>query len=244
MKRIWLQSMLGAIIAAVLMPQIAEAQVQRVSSNDSRHSIGFGLGYFALRGLESRVDDDVLLEDLQGQGLLFEVDDFNGASLDGEWLVGLGDYLEAGVGLGFYQRSVPSIYADSVKETGAEIEQELKLRNVPFTATVRFLPVGRGALVEPYIGVGLGVNWWRYSEVGEFIGDDGFTFAARYVADGTAVGPVILGGLRLPIADVWDVGGELRWQRAEGDIETFDWLPNGKIDLGGFTASFKMHLRF
>jgi hypothetical protein len=244
MKRIWLLYTLGAIVAALLMPQIAEAQIRRVSSSDSRHSIGFGLGYFALRGMDSRVEDDIIFN--EEPVFTFELQDFNGALFDGEWLVSLGEYLEGGVGLGFYQRTVPTVYRDFQDVSGDEIEQDLKLRVIPFSATVRFLPIGRGAAVEPYVGVGIGINRWRYSETGEFIDvSDDTIFPARYIASGTATGPVILGGLRFPVADVWDVGGELRWQRAEGDIEDPDLANIGsRIDLGGLTASFKVHLRF
>ena len=244
MKNIWLQYTLGAVIAALLVPAPADAQIRRVTRDDSRHSLGFGLGYFALRGLDSRVDDDILLN--EHPDLAFEIEDFNGAVFDGEWLVSLGDYLEGGVGLGYYQRTVPSVYRDFQDVSGNEIEQDLKLRVVPFSATVRFLPVGRGAAVEPYIGVGIGVNRWRYSETGEFIDfSDGTVFPGRYIATGTASGPVILGGLRVPVGDVWDLGGEIRWQRAEGDITEQDLQRIGsKIDLGGITASFRVHLRF
>ena len=239
-----LQYALGAVMVSLLAPAVAEAQIRRVSSTDSRHSIGFGLGYFALRSEDSRVEDDVLLADLPS--LAFEIGDFNGAVIDGEWLVGISDYLEAGVGLGFYQRTVPSVYRDFQNFNGSEIEQDLKLRVIPFTATVRFLPVGRGGTIEPYVGVGIGVNRWRYSETGEFVDfSDDTIFRARYFADGTAAGPVVLGGLRAPVADVWDVGGELRWQRAEGDIDTLDsGLLGSKIDLGGFTTQFMFGLRF
>ncbi len=42
--------------------------------------------------------------------------------------------------------------ADFVNANGSEIEQDLKLRVVPFTATVRFLPLGHDNGIEPYIG--------------------------------------------------------------------------------------------
>ena len=243
MTRKLLQYTITIALATVLLPAVADAQVQRVSGSDSRHSLGFGIGYFALRGEDSRVDDDVLLNDLSS--LAFDVDDFNGVLFDGEWLIGISDYLEAGVGLGYYQRTVPSVYRDFQNANGTEIEQDLKLRVAPFSATVRFLPVGRDATVQPYVGVGLGVNWWRYTETGEFVDfNDDSIFRARYEADGTALGPVILAGLRAPIADVWDVGGEIRWQRAEGDIDPETELLGSKIDLGGVSASFKVHLRF
>ena len=57
---------------------------------------------------------------------------------------------------------MPSVYAASVNANGSEIEQELKLRIVPLTATVRFLPIGHGS-VEPYVGAGIGAFNWRYS---------------------------------------------------------------------------------
>jgi len=49
-----------------------------------------------------------------------------------------------------------------------------KLRVIPFSATVRFLPMGRnnGHRLQPYIGAGVGVFSWRYSESGQFLRHD------------------------------------------------------------------------
>lgn len=231
----------AALLAAAAVP--AEAQVQRVDSGTQ--AIGFNLGYFSVKGFDSRVDGDVLVEDLsQGEfSLAFDPKDFSGATFGGEWLFGLGDYLEAGVGVGYYQRTVPSVYAQKVRDDGAELEQDLKLRIIPFSGTIRFLPVGRGS-VEPYVGAGIGAFSWRYSEVGEFIDTEGFTFTDRFVDSGTAVGPVILGGIRFPVSDVWLVGGEVRWQKAEGKGLLDERFLGDKIDLGGWTSNFTVHLRF
>jgi outer membrane protein W len=122
----------------------------------------------------------------------------------------------------------------------------LKLRIAPLTATVRFLPLGRGASVEPYVGAGIGVFNWRYSETGEFVDfSDGSIFRENYVAKGNAVGPVIFAGVRAPVADVWTVGGEFRYQRAEGDTDSAEsGLLADKIDLGGWSANFTFGFRF
>jgi hypothetical protein len=87
----------AAALLAVATVVPAHAQVTRVESG--RQAIGFNLGYFAAKGFDSRVDEDVLLANLsQGQlSLAFDIDDFNGATFGGEWLIGLNDYLEAGV---------------------------------------------------------------------------------------------------------------------------------------------------
>lgn len=224
---------------ALLTPESASAQVTRV---ESRQSIGFNLGYFAVRGEDSRVDGDVLFADRDS--LAFLVKDFNFATFGGEWVVGISDHLEAGVGVGFYQRTVPSVYLDVTHSDGSEIAQDLKLRIIPLTATVRFLPMGRGS-VEPYVGAGIGVFNWRYSETGEFVDfSDDSIFRSRYIAKGNAAGPVVLGGVRVPVSDVWLIGGEIRYQKAEGDIDPIEGLLGDKIDLGGWTTSFTVHLRF
>ena len=236
-------SAIGLLVLAGAVP--AQAQISRVESG--RSAVGFNVGYFALHGLDSRVDDDVLLQDLsQGAySLLFDVKDFNGATVGAEWLIGVSEYLEAGIGAGFYQRTVPSIYEQKVRNDGSELEQDLKLRVVPLTATIRFLPVGRGG-VEPYIGVGVGAFRWKYSEVGEFIFQNDVTDTDRFIASGTAVGPVVLGGIRFPVADVWTVGGEIRYQKAEGKglIDQNEFFLGDRIDLGGWNYNFTMHLRF
>jgi opacity protein-like surface antigen len=247
MKRLWLQgvrcSMGLAAAAAILAPVAAHAQIRQVSTSDHRQAIGFTVGGFFPKGEDSRVDGDVLFRDLDD--LAFEIGDFTGGTVSGEWLFALGDFVEAGVGAGFYQRTVPSVYRDFTHDNGSEIEQRLKLRIVPLTATVRFLPIGRGS-VEPYIGAGIGAFNWRYSETGEFVDtSDSSIFRSTYKASGTAVGPVILAGIRAPIADVWDIGGEVQWQRASGDTNRSEsGLLGDKIDLGGWHALLTMHIRF
>ena len=50
------------------------------------------------------IDDDVLLANLND--LAFEIEDFNNWTFGGEWLFGVSNYLETGVGVGYYQRTV------------------------------------------------------------------------------------------------------------------------------------------
>jgi Outer membrane protein beta-barrel domain len=242
-KGYWFQRLTLVCAFALLAPALADAQIVRVSRSEPRNAIGFNIGYLVLRGVESRVNDDVLLADLTE--LAFEVDDFNYVTFGGEWLYAVSDYLEVGAGLGYYQRGVPTVYRDFHDADGTEIAQELKLRVVPITATLRFLPIGRRNVVEPYVGAGIGVFNWHYSEVGEFVDfSDNSIFPARFRADGNAIGPVVLAGLRAPIGDIWAVGGEIRWQRAEGDTSEERGLLGTRIDLGGWTTSFTVHLRF
>src|SRR5438132_3647138 len=143
--------------ATLCAPAAASAQIRQVStSSDHKQTVNFTIGYFALKGLDSRVTDDVLLNELQSaQPLLFEVKDFNSALVGGEYLFGVTSNLEAGIGVGFSQRTVPSVYAKLTHADNSEIQQDLKLRQIPVTFTGRFLLLPRGSAVEPYIGAGI-----------------------------------------------------------------------------------------
>jgi opacity protein-like surface antigen len=257
MKRFWLNTMrlasLGLLLAATASP--ASAQIVQVTRADSRHSVGFNLGYFWVKGEDGRASDcftsdddcDTLVANLSSADPLeFLIKDFNHVTFGGEWLYAVTDFLEVGAGLNFYQNTVPSVYRDLVNVNGGEIAQDLKLRMVPVTGTVRFLPLGRSGPVEPYIGGGVSFINWRYSESGEFVdSSDGSIFRETYEADGTAVGPVILGGLRFPAGDAFSVGVEYKWQKAEGDTKPAEsQLLGNKIDLGGSSLNFTMHIRF
>lgn len=221
------------LTAGVLLSSHAEAQ----------QSININFGYFAVRGEDARVAGDALVENRDLY--LFDFSDFNTGSLGVEWLLPLGDYLEAGAGIGFTSRSVDTIYDRYQRPDGSEIEQALKLRIVPFAATIRVLPLGRNAVVQPYVGGGLGVYAWRYSETGDFID---FSVPGRpifresFVASGTSLGPVAVFGARVPLGNV-TVGGEVRYQKAEGDLDERDFL-GPKIDLGGFHYTASIGFRF
>jgi opacity protein-like surface antigen len=246
----WLMVGCGAaVMAAVLAPEPASAQIVRVGTGgDTRQAIGFNLGYFSVKGEDGRVDndgfgDDVWFNDLDS--LLFDIKDFNGATFGAEWLFAVTENLEVGAGIDYYQRTVPSIYRSLVDIDGTEIEQDLKLRQVPISATVRFLPLGRNAAVQPYIGAGVGIINWRYSETGEFVDFNNDIFRDSFEASGSEVGPVILGGVRFPVSDIWLIGGEIRWHSAKGDTGGIDeGFLGDTIDLGGLAAKFAIHFRF
>jgi hypothetical protein len=221
-----------AFAVAVFAPATASAQ----------QSLNLYLGGFVPRGEDARTDGDVIVNNLSF--LAFNLKDFNSPAVGGEWLFGLTDRLEGSLGVGLSKRTVPSIYADFIEDDGTEIEQDLKLRIVPFTALVRFVPLGRDAAVQPYIGAGVGIFSWRYSETGEFVDfRDGSVYRDRFVGSGATAGPVILGGLQFPLG-AWAIGGEVRYQSAQGELPTDQGFAGTKIDLGGFTYSATFRVRF
>ena len=83
---------------------------------------------------------------------------------------------------------------------------------------------------------------YRYSESGQFVDfTDNSIFRDTFVGSGTATGPTILGGVRFPIGNV-AIGGEIRWQKALGDLPADQDFAGSKIDLGGvnYLATFKI----
>lgn len=224
-----------ASVAALLALSATSALAQQ--------SLNISAGYFAIRGEGSRVDDDVLV--VNRDLFLFDFKDFNSPSLGVEWLLPIGEYLDAGVGVQFTSRSVDTIYDNFVRPDGSEIDQQLKLRNVPLSATIRVLPLGRHAAVQPYVGGGIAVHFWRYVETGDFIDFSQAgrpVFPAEYVDSGTAVGPVAVFGLKVPVGNA-TIGGEVRYQKAEGTLDQRDFL-GSKIDLGGFHYLGTVGFRF
>lgn len=222
----------GVLLAAVILaPAPARAQ----------QAISLSFGGFAVTGEDARVDGDVLFENRDI--LAFDVNDFNTGSVGLDWLLPVGEFFEVGAGVGFTSRTVPSVYDDFVNRDGSEIEQDLKLRIVPMSVTARVLPFGRLRGVQPYLGGGLGIFNYRYSEVGDFVDfTDRSVFSDRFVATGTALGPVALAGIRFALGDTWSLGGEVRYQKAEADLSD-DFL-GPKLDLGGFHYLMTVHVKF
>jgi hypothetical protein len=222
----------GLLIAAVLIC-VSPAQAQQ--------TVNFTLGHFSAFDPNSRTSGDVINENLTF--LVFDPDEFGGASIGGEWLVGLGRFLEAGAGVSYTAQTVPSFYQDFVDPDGTEVDQDLHLRITPIAFTVRVGLFGPSTPIQPYFGGGLGIFNWKYRESGEFIDfNAGRTiFVDTFEATGNSTGAIVLGGVRFAGAR-FSAGGEIRYQHASGDLPV-DFSAS-KIDLGGWTYNFTIGARF
>jgi hypothetical protein len=116
---------------------------------------------------------------------------------------------------------------------------------VPLAFTFRVLPLGQQSAFQPYIGAGLGLINWRYSEFGEFAdftdGTPPIVFEDSFVASGTKAGPLVLGGIRFG-GETVTAGGEIRYQKA--DVELDNRFAGSRLDLGGWTYNFTIGVRF
>ena len=234
--------MKGVLVAALLMcATVASAQ------DLGKQTVNFTLGYFTPLGFDSRDIDDVLIANstfLQTRGRSFlDLDEFNGASVGGEWLFPLARHIEGGIGVSYTSQTSHTVYADFVDPDGTEIDQDLKLRLTPIAFTVRLIPVSPRSPFQPYIGGGVGLISWKYTEVGEFVDFNAGReiFNGNFEDSGTNAGPVFLGGIRFA-GDAFSTGFEIRYQHAKGDLGSDFAAP--KIDLGGWTYNFTAGVRF
>jgi opacity protein-like surface antigen len=238
------------IIPMLLLAALAGAP--RVAAADIL--VGGFIGGFVPKGLDGRTRGDVLAENLTFRTLEDDFGDqdpihlFSGVNAGGEVLFGLGDFVEAGVGIGVFQsRERFSFYSDFTDTDGSDIEQSTKFRIVPVTVSVRAFPIGRTTPVQPYVGGGVNFYRWTYKEQGEFIdfSDDSLpVFPAEYTDNGTSVGAMILAGVRFPIGRTLNVGGEWRWQQGKADLDPALNFAGDKLDLGGNSIAATVHVRF
>jgi len=223
------------VACGILWPTAAAAQ----------QSVNVFVGGFLPVGADSRgggrFGDDVIANNLEF--LSFRVSDFNGATFGAEFLAGLGDFFDLGLGASYYSQTVHSAYSDFEDEAGNDIEQDLRLRIAPFTATIRFLPLGRHASIKPYVGGGVGIFAWDYTESGDFVNSDLIIERGTFNGSGAAAGPIVFGGLQIPIG-LLGVGGEVRYQHATGDLPLNQGFAGSTIDLGGWSWLATVNFRF
>jgi len=209
-----------------------------------RQTVNFTIGGFVPRGENARVAGDVINEN--HTFLVFDSDEFKSVAVGGEWLFPIGTFLEGGAGISVTRATVPTVYTCCVDNSGNEIEQELRLRRTPIDLTFRFLPLGSSSPVQAYVGGGLAIIPWRYSETGDFIdfNSNGDVFRDQFVGTGTATGGVVLAGVRFQSRGA-AAGFEFRYHRADASFgSSDDEFAGSKIDLGGWTYQGTIGFRF
>ena len=228
----------GLLMTAAMVARPATASAQVVQS------LNLSLGAFMPRGEDTRSTNDVWIKDLPVYR--FEIKDFTGGEVSGEWNLAFGNRVELGLGGAFYRRTIDTSYRDYTNPNNTEVQSKFRLRTVPVTGVIRLLPFGSPSSFQPYIGGGVGVVNWRYSEFGDFIdfNDNNNVYRAQYTADGNTLAPVFLAGFRAPVGgDVWAITLEGRYMRADADLNTNDFL-GSKLDLSGTSLRFGVLLRF
>lgn len=220
-----------AVLAASAQPTFAQ------------QTLNLSWGYSLMR--TGRSATDILL--IEHHDLAFEFREFNAPAIGVEWLVPIGNRYEAGLGASFSRDTVPTVHVGVVNSDGSRIPRELRLRQIPVALTARVLPLGQSYSVQPYLGGGVVLFQWQFTESGDFATATRRTVFRdeEYTATGIAIGPIVLAGLRAVTGDTLAFGIEGRYQRARGAFgPTFARVADPDIDLGGWTLLATAGLRF
>ena len=206
----------------------------------AQQTLNFTLGHFAPLGEDARASDDVL--NINRTFLVFDIDDFGGASVGGEWLLPLGNFFEAGAGVSYSEQRCPACMGTSSTPTEP--------------SSIRTWSCVWSRLPSPF-GYCRSDNEHRFSRTSAEVWASS-TGATVKVANSSTSMPaarssrivsrprhfdrtLVLGGVRFA-GRRFSAGGEIRYQHAEGD------LPNDfagrRIDLGGWTYNFTVGPRF
>ena len=219
----------GAALAASARPALAQ------------QTLNLSVGHLMLPGA-GRVETDILI--IEHADLLFEVDDFNSATIGGEWLVPINDRYEIGGSVSFARKSVRAVHSKVANSDGSDISRDMRLRQMPFAVTVRWLPLGQSYSVQPYAGGGVAVINWRFTESGDFAWPHAMFRDEQFTAVGNAIGPLAVVGLRVA-RDRFTYGFEGRLQSARGSFgPAFGHVFDPDIDLGGWTMQVTTGMRF
>ena len=227
-RRVCVLLLASAVLAVSARPALAQ------------QTLNVSVGHSMMR--TGRVATDIL--QIEHNDFLFDTSDFNGLTVGGEWLMPIGRLFEAGAGLSFSRRTVPTGHIRVFNSDGSPITKDLGLRQVPIAFTARVLPLGQAYSVQPYVGGGVALIAWRFTEAGDLVTPDRAIFRdEQYAATGSAIGPVVLLGLRVA-GETVAFGVEGRYQRARGSFPpAFARVRNADIDLGGWIMQVTAGLR-
>ena len=193
--------------------------------------------------------------------------DLNGLAGGVGYIASINNYFEFDVNADFYAAASRASDSDFVDQNGAAILHDTRLAVFPLTAGFRVLPAGRFARrgaegkhyvrrPVPYIGAGIGMDYWQYEEEGDFVFPDPFSplgvsvFYDRLKDTGLEFEKHAEIGIEFPVAPEWNITFEVRrsWDEATlGDVFPSAALTVNdprRLDLGGVFVFAGASLRF
>jgi hypothetical protein len=170
---LWLAelALLVAALAVLAVPRTAAAQDGFLfSAPQAGLTLRAGPMLYSARG-------DVF--EAMRKDLTLERGDFRGPSVGLDIVITPLSRWDLVLGVGYSESSAGSEFREWVDQDDLPIEQTTRLRVIPATATLRYLPLSRGRSISsvawlprattPYVGAGGGVVWYRLRQTGEFV---------------------------------------------------------------------------
>ena len=218
---------LTLLLGALAIPGVADAQ----------QVIGVSVGTFAAASESSRSPSDVIKARFQA----FDLGDLNNVVVGGDWMLAFGEYLEAGAGLEFYQKTVSGTLPLSPPPSDVELALDMTVRTISVPITARFFPLTRNARVQPYVGGGATIHFWRYTE-DSTLNLGTLSSQSSVIDQGITLGPVVFGGARVPVGPAVSLGAEVRYRIREARL-TGPVFTGTTLDLGGLSTVATVQFR-
>ena len=180
--------------------------------------------------------------------------DFSGPTVGADIALHVTPRLDLVIGAAYAGRSARSEFRDWVDQDDRPIEQTTSFRRVPVTASAKLYLTARGrsigrfawlpARYTPFIGVGGGAMWYRFSQEGDFVDFETLdVFADELESSGWTATAHALGGIDVSLTPRLALTGEARYSYAKAnlseDFEGFD-----RIDLSGISTTIGLSIRF
>jgi hypothetical protein len=194
--------------------------------------------------------------DFMQEQMTLDDGDFRAVSLAGELAWPIDERAEGVLSIGYVRSSARSELREWVRQDDSPIEQDTDVTRVPITASLRYhaFEAGRsiGSLawiptrtVNPFIGAGAGVSYYRLEQVGEFVDAlDESIYQDHVEWTGWAPTLHVMAGLDASVGTRTLVTTELRYTRGSGQPGSEDDFAGFEdIDLSGLEASLGLRWR-
>ena len=187
--------------------------------------------------------------------LALDKSDFNTGSFGAEFGVNVSPRVDIIGAIDLNGMSEASDYREWEDNRGNPIEQTTELKQMNFTASVKFALLPRGRAVSrlawipntfiPYIGAGAGYGKYEFRQNGDFVDFDNGNnvFPDTFRSEGWAPTYHVMGGTDIRVYKhlLLSLDGRYSWQHAELDEDFIGFEP---IDLGGFRFGAGIHFAF
>ena len=235
--------------AAAVVTALTLAAPASAASRGTDGAFNFRLGGFFPSG-------DSSFWHANEQAFTLDHSDFNGAIGGVGYAQAINNYVEFGMAIDFYSQTQTSADRNFTDQFGNPIFHDTRLAIAPLTADIRVLPAGRykqsghdgryrARRPVPYLGAGIGFDYWQYEEVGDFVATDNSIVFDRFQTSGLEFETHVMAGIEFPVSPQWYITLEARqsWAKATPG-GAFSTINPGTLDLGGTSVFVGGSLRF
>lgn len=234
---------LTIVLALPLSAQSRVGDGYLLHSPQGRFSVRGG---YALATAGSDVFDDAV------RNLTLDRRDFSGFTIGAELAFVASPRFDVGIDVGYSRSNKGSEFRNFIDNDDQPIQQATKFERVPIMVNARAYlsnpgrSVGKLAWIPaqfaPWVGVGGGLMWYRFNQVGDFVDfENNNVFFDTIESSGTSLAAQGMAGVDVTITPRMAITGDARYVWAKGNLQP-DFSGFDRIDLSG--ASLTLGLTF